>query len=93
MYDIIKYIETIKKYGFEKSIFDKVCKVEYDGVIYNSGIVYSNIELMIRNNQDIQTINELNKNIRIKQKKRTRRKKKKTKKYRTKQKQNNWILQ
>lgn len=79
VYDIIKYIETIKKYGFEKSVFDKVCKVEYDGVIYNSGIVYSNIELMIRNNQDIQTINESNKNIRIKQKKEQEERRKKQK--------------
>lgn len=66
--DIVNYIENTKKHGFEKSNFDDKCEVEYNGVIYNSGIMYSNIELMIRNNQNIEAINKVKNKTRIKQK-------------------------
>lgn len=66
--DIVNYIENTKKYGFEKSNFDDKCEVEYYGVVYNSDIMYSNIELMIKNNQNIETINKVKNKTRTKQK-------------------------
>ena len=66
--DIVKYLNYVKQHGFEKSKLDDRCKIEYANEIYNSGIVYSTIELMIRNNCPLEVINTQNENTRINEK-------------------------
>ncbi len=66
--DIIKYLDIIKQEGYEKSALDDRCEIEYENEIYNSGVVYSNIELMIRNNCSLDNINNQNNSIRLKEK-------------------------
>ena len=65
--DIIEYLDNATQTELEKSSFDDKCEVEYKNRIYNSGTIYSNIELMIRNNCSLKEMNAKKIEIRVKE--------------------------
>ena len=67
--DIIKYLDDKIQNGYKNSHLDNMCFITYKGQVYNSGILYSDIDLMIRNNKVVSRINKDNEEIREKQKK------------------------
>lgn len=66
--EIKKYLDIVKQKGIRKSSIDNRCVIEYDNEKYNSGSVYSDIELMIRNNRSIESVNSELMNLRTKEK-------------------------
>lgn len=67
--EIVSYLDDKIKNGYACSRFDNTCFITYKGQVYNSGILYSDIDLMVRNNKVVSRINKDNDVARIKQKK------------------------